>query len=964
MRPIPHLTRFLAAALCTLVGAGGASALATTVPPADPPARPRVELPGLVDPVADPIPADDEVRAGVLDNGLTYYVRANDNPGAKAELRLAIRAGSVDEGTASAGLAHFLEHMLFNGTERYPENELIALLRTFGAQFGADINAYTSFDETVYELSVPARDESLTTALDVLDQWLSHATIDPAQVEAERGVVLDEWRSRTQTVDGRLFDLAAGMYLSNSAYAGRSPIGTAETIAGLSVDELRAYYDAWYRPDNAAVIVVGDIDVDDVVARITEVFGDATARTPAMPARPEVTFPLERDPDYAVLSDADQATVDVEVTLPLPAPDAAEPTAWQASLFDEMIFDILLRRLEADQRAGDAPFDRIGPGTNSFVATLDAPALYAFTDVERATATVRALLEEYERTSRFGFSDAEATLARRSVQAGYDARLEQANSTQDVEFAERYVQSFLTGAPYPAVAVEHERATAIIEGASAEALTERFRARWDNSAPHVIIAAPAGVADRLPSEVEVMALIDGLAERPLAPRAAAPEAPAELMVAPEPVAPTSEEPLREGGLGGFDPFVMSFPNGARVVATPSTIVEGAVAFYGASPGGSSLVADADAVDALFAADIVLASGLGDLGPTELEDVLADRATRVAASITPYRDELGGEASTTDLEALFQLIHLAMTAPGFDPVALTQLQRAVGPVVDNPAVNPAAAGIDALVDTRYGGEVRYTALPTPTEFATLDLAGVERVWDGRFGNAGDWVFAFAGDFDPAVLRDLAERYLGTLPGTPGAETPQDLAVAAPPGVAATTVEAGTGDTASVRMLFSTPAGVADADLEVLGALAQRVLRARLVDVIREELGESYSPGAQIELIMDPGPVVQSYVEVTGAPDRIDGVGDVVIEQLGDLVVGGPSEAEFDRAYAELAEDYQFVTNQDLLDHTTEPLLRPEVAVRSPLERAAALSGLTADDVQAFLGEFLPVDQYVRVVVVPV
>ena len=225
-------------------------------------------LPGLIDLSDDPIPNDDAVRTGTLENGLVFYVRRNDNPGGKADLRLAIRAGSVDELGDETGVAHFVEHMLFNGTEQFPENELIDTLRGFGAAFGADVNAYTTFDETVYTLTVPNADESVETGLNVLEQWLSHATFDETQVVAERGVVLDEWRVRTQSTRGRLFEVAEEMYLTGSPYAGRSPIGTDSSIEGMPRDVLTGYYDAWYRPDNAAIVVVGDIDVDEIVGDI------------------------------------------------------------------------------------------------------------------------------------------------------------------------------------------------------------------------------------------------------------------------------------------------------------------------------------------------------------------------------------------------------------------------------------------------------------------------------------------------------------------------------------------------------------------------------------------------------------------------------------------------------------------------------------------------------------------------
>ncbi len=473
------------------------------------------ELPGLVDASDEPIPDDDAVRTGTLDNGLVYYVRENDNPGAKADMRLAIRAGSVDEFSDESGVAHFVEHMLFNGTEKFPENELIDTLRSFGAAFGADVNAYTTFDETVYTLTVPTAAESVETGLNVLEQWLSHATFDDAQVVAERGVVLDEWRVRTQSTQGRLFEVAQEMYLADTPYGGRSPIGSNTSIESMPQSVLLDYYEQWYRPDNAAIIVVGDIDVDDIVGDIERLFGPAASPPDATSARPDTTFALDDEPDFALHVDPDQQTVDVEVTLPIPATEGSGTLAVRAELIDAMVYDALIRRLDQDVAAGTAPFDDITQGANSFVDTLDAPALYAFTDAARVDDTLVALLDEYERANRFGFTAEETDLARETLRAFIETRYEGRESNQDRDYADTLVDAFLRDAPYPSIDDEYEVVTAILDAVTPEALTLRFRARWSNSAPHVIISTPSGVADRMPDESDVLAAIAATSERPI-----------------------------------------------------------------------------------------------------------------------------------------------------------------------------------------------------------------------------------------------------------------------------------------------------------------------------------------------------------------------------------------------------------------------------------------------------------------
>jgi len=931
-------------------------------PDAPPDATPvGVALPGLLDDSNEKLVNDAAVRVGVLDNGLRYYIRENDNPGGKADMRLAIRAGSVDEFGPSTGVAHFVEHMLFNGTEQFPENELIDVLRSFGAAFGADINAYTSFDETVYELTVPNRDQSMQAGLNILEQWLSHATFDPDQVIAERGVVLDEWRVRTQSIDGRLFEVAERLYLDGTPYEDRSPIGSDESISGMTDTELRQYYDTWYRPDNAAVIVVGDIDVDDVEADIERLFGPAVSRADERTAV-EAELAADVTPAYGLHVDPDQRTVDVEVTLPLPAFDGTGTAAWRLQLTDLIISSALVRRLDQDIAAGTAAFDWIAPGTNSFVEALDAPALYSSTDADRVGATLQALLDEYERAHRFGFTDDEVEVAKSSLRANYDTFYAGRDSAQDVDYADEYVDHFLTGSAYPSIVDEYEVSIGLLDGITAEAVDLRFRARWTNTAPHVIISTPEADADRMPSENDVLARIGGLARRDLAPRGAQRVLPSSLMEQPDGVSPESIDDVLSGGDQFFDPIEIVYPNGVRVILNTNTIVEGRVFFQAASPGGSSLVPDEDVVDALYAADIVTTGGVADFNQAELAQIVAGNDVEVQAWITPYLENFAGSAAAADLDVLMQILHLYMTQPRFDPVALSQLQSQFGPLVDDPASSPDLAAVDALLDARYPGELRYASLPTPDQFATLDLDGVERVWRNRYGNAADWVFVFSGDFDLDDAIDLAGSYLGTLPAT---EPEQwiDVEDPPPPGIVRVTSQAGTGDTASVTLLFTSPIRSVDAQLRVNADVVTEVINARLTDVIRERNGDSYSPYAVSHINTDPDPAIETYISVTGSPDRIEAVADLVVAELADLGADGPSEQEFFNAYAQVEEAYDFVNNGDFITELLDDAIHPALDLDEYLFEYGELSSVSASTTRTYLADHVRADQYIQVVVVP-
>ncbi len=940
---------------------GGVTAEPNVDPATAWPAGPS--LPGLLDSSDEPIPNDGAVRTGMLANGLVYYVRRNDNPGGKADLRLAVRAGSVDELGDETGVAHFVEHMLFNGTEKFPENELIDTLRSFGAAFGADVNAYTTFDETVYTLTVPNADESVETGLNVLEQWLSHATFDDAQVVAERGVVLDEWRVRTQSTRGRQFEVAQELYLPGTPYAGRSPIGTEASIEAMPRRALTGYYDTWYRPDNAAIVVVGDIAVDEIVADIERLFGPAVTPDETSRSRPDTSFDVDLEPDVGLHVDPDQQTVDVEITLPLPAMDGVGTLAVRAEIIDAMIYDVLVRRLRQDLAAGVAPFDDITSGGNDLVDTLDAPALYAFTDAGRVDDTLVSLLDEYERTFRFGFTAGETDLARETIRSFYDTRFEGRESNQDSDYAGTLVESFLGRSAYPSIVDEYTIATSILDAVTPEAMAVRFAARWTNTAPHVIISTPEVVADRIPTEAEVLDTIAATSTRDVEPRGEQRRLPDALMARPEAQAPLSIESVVPQGDALFDPVKLVYPNGATVILNTNKIVEAQVFYQGASPGGSSLVADADVVDALYAADVVTASGLADFNQAELAQITAGADAELDAWIDPYVDHFAGSAATADLEVLLQQLHLYMTRPRADAVALGQVRNRVGPVVADPSSDAAAAGQDALLDARYPGELRYASLPEPDEFATLDLDGVERVWRDRYGDVSDWVFVFSGDFDMDAAQALTDSYLGTLPGSGVTEQWVDAGNPPPPGVIRSEVAAGTGDTASVTMLFTSPIADIDARVRVTADVATELIRARLTDVIREELGESYSPSAVSIVTTDPGPVIETFVFVTGSPERVTSIAELVVAELDDIGENGPSEQEFFNAFARVEEALNFVDNGSFVQELIDDEIHPQRELDDYLFERAELGNVTAATVQGYVDAYVTPEQYIQVTVEP-
>ncbi len=907
---------------------------------------------------------DPAIRTGELDNGLRYLIRDNDNPGARVEMRLVIDAGSVLEDDTQDGGAHFLEHMLFNGTEEFPENELIAVLRSFGAGFGADINAYTSFDETVYQLTMPTEDpEVVATGLDVLDQWLSAATIDQAQVESERGVVLDEWRGSDGSSQGRIFDALQELFLDGTDYEDKDPIGTSDAISATDAEPLRAFYDDWYRPDITTVVVVGDIDVDTIEAGIIERFGPIEARGDS-PDRPEFVVEPSSEPVAMILGDPDVPEGFAQVTLPLTASEAESVEAdYQNSILDAMAFDMIATRLANDALRGDAPFDDARVDSSGFVRSLDAPEILVSADGDALEASTQAVFDEYERVRRFGFSQAEVDRVVATYRTSAESTFEGRDSRQDADFADEYVRHALEGEPIPTADAQFLFTSAVLDRVTPETLAYRFVTRLEEAAPHVLVVVPSSEVDDVADEATFLAQATSMTDRDLEPRADDTGIDGELMEAPEPVEEASSKALSDDPMTGFiDPVVLEFDNGVRVAFNPSEIVEGQVALEARSPGGLAVLDDADVPAADAAGAVVGQSGVATYGPVELDAFLSDKDVALQGSIDAFTEGMFGSAATSDLETLFQLIHLAMTQPRVDPVALDQYLDDELAFAADPAIDPGYAEFVALLEARYD-DPRFL-LPTVDSLNSVTAEDIERVTRDRFGDASDFSFSFSGDFDVDEATDLARRYLGTLPSTGRVETVDFVEPAPPAGIVAEQVNAGDGEQASVAFLFTAPATSERRD-DVVAAVLQEVVTSRLTDVVREELGDSYSPFAVVQVGRGGAPNAETYISNTTGPDLVDDVVAAVLGELDDLRTNGPTPTEFEAASENIRQQLDLFSNEQINDEVLAVFTDPagNASFDEFLQQSSLLSDVTAQDIRDVAASWLPADQYIEVRVLP-
>ncbi|MBI4936094.1 MAG: insulinase family protein [Actinobacteria bacterium] len=946
-RSVRHLAPFVVAAL--LVAACSAS---------DPGVKAVSVAPtGGVD--LGPLALDPDVLTGELDNGLTYFIRSNDRPGGQAELRLAVNAGSALEDEDQSGVAHFLEHMMFNGTEKYEKNAIVDVLQRGGSSFGADVNAYTSYDETVYQLNVSNTDDEIDTGLDILHEWLTAVTLDPAEVERERGVVLGEYRDRELTADGRVSGAIADLYLAGSAYDGRAPIGTEAAISAMTPELLRRFWDDWYRPDNVAVVVVGDIEPDDIERRIEEMFGVAAPRSDVR-ERPALGWPVPDAPRAAVVTDADLVTAAVELALPTEATDASLGSTVVDQITDAVAMTAIADRLRTDISESAAPFNSVDASSSSFVRPLDAPSVYLSANSGDAPAATQSLLDEFARVLQFGLHVDDVDRAVTEIRSFVEADYERRDTVQDANYADSLVAHFLAGSPSPSADVAYAAAVAVLDGLDAAAVNARLTTRFGAGHPVLAVTTTPGV-EGLPDSAALEVEMADLLARPVEDRATVAAGATSLMVAPEP-AEVSDSGRLPSRLDFFiDPSAFTFDNGVTVILNPTDIVDDRIEILGISPGGFSATDPADAPAVWLMNEVNSESGFGDLSQVDVDRILSSSTVDVMPFPSANVEVFNGSSSTDDLELALQTIHLFVTGSNFDEGALERaVDRNLGYVAD-PESDPDLATQIALNDARYGNDPRRRVVLTSEDLAPITADQLARVWQERFGNAADWVYVLSGDFELDTAIDLAARYLGTLPSTGETEERVDVTPPPPAGVVTREVRAGSGDTAQLLVQY-TAASDGSAAERIHADLLTEVLSNRLTERIREELGASYSPSAFVAV--DPGPpaeVVTGF-SISGAPDDMENLAAVLQEELASLRSDGPSPDDLTKAIAVVKEQYGLIDDTEIID-TIVRWLDDDQAIDDYANAYDDVEDVTVDDLRTFIARALPAGQYIQITQLP-
>ncbi|HEX2205313.1 MAG TPA: insulinase family protein, partial [Longimicrobium sp.] len=826
---------------------------------------------------------DTAVVRGRLPNGVAYYVRRNAEPPERAELRLVIDAGSLVEDDDQRGLAHFVEHMAFNGTRRFAKQEIVDYLESIGMRFGPDINAYTSFDETVYQLSLPTDTPGvLEKGLDILEDWATGITFDTAEVRKERGVVVEEWRLG-RGAGARVRDRQFPVLFGGSRYAGRLPIGDVETLRTFDPAALVRFYRDWYRPDLMAVVAVGDFDVRRVEAMIRERFGRIPAAANPRP-RPKFDVPAHEGTRYSIATDPELPSSVVSIVRKVPARTLRTGADYRASIVESLYGGMLDDRLGEITQRPDAPFVNVSSYRGSLLRPVDAYFLAAQVPEGGAERGLGALLTEAERAARHGFTAPELERERADLLRAWEQIYAERGKTPSGQYAGQYTGHFLSGGPLIDIETEYALNRALIPTVTIAEIDAVAREALGRSNRAVLVSGPAATAAPTPERLaavadsaaraEVAAYTEETSEAPLLARA------------PAPGRVVSTRTVDEVGVTEW-----TLSNGIRVLLKPTDYREDEVVLVGRSPGGLSLVPDSLYLDAQVADAAAQVGGLGELSVVDLTRRLAGKAAGAGAGVDELGESVGGYASPRDLETLFQIVYLRMTAPRRDSVAWRAYLERARETLRNRSLSPEGALGDTLHAVLTQGHPRARRL-TSASFDSVSLDRALAIYRERFADAGDFTFYLVGRFSPDSIRPLVETYLGGLPSTGRRETWRDVGVRGPRGIVRKTVRRGLEPQARTALVFEGPVEFDRRTVSLLRTLAD-ALEIRLREQLREELGGTYGVSVSGNAGRDPRPEYQFSVDFGADPARLDELSRVVFAQIDSLKNQGPTERDLQK-----------------------------------------------------------------------
>lgn len=906
-----------------------------------------------------PLPVDSLIRTGKLENGLTYYIRHNEYPPQRANFYIAQKVGSMQEEDNQAGLAHFLEHIAFNGTKNYPgKKTMLNYLESIGVKFGANVNAYTSFDETVYNINdVPVlRSATIDSCLLVLHDWSSFISLKDEQIDEERLVIKEEWRTR-HDAQSRIWDKQLPIIYEGSKYANRMPIGSMDVIDHFPYQVLRDYYHKWYRPDLQGIVIVGDIHVDEVEAKIKEMFADIPK--PVNPAE-RIYFPVADNPApiVAVTTDPENTRTNVALYMKhevMPAAVKNTEKGLYINLLKNMVSSMLSNRFTEIAQKPDAPFTYAYAYDGRFFVskTKDAWTVGAGSKEGKIEETLASMARENERAKKFGFTESELERVKANMLSGYENAYNNRNKRQNGEYVNYCIRNFLDNNPITGMEFLYDYMKKQIPAVTLKEVNDFAKGLVSGNNVVISVTGPEKEGLVYPSKEKLLSVFNNVMAENI--ELYKEKVITEPLIAQKPKAGKIVKTEKDR----FDATVWTLSNGMKVVLKKTDFKDDEISMSSYSYGGTSTIATPDIYNGSIASAVPSIGGLGQFSALDLRKMLAGKNASVRPAVYEWTQSFVGGSSKKDVETLFQLLYLNFTAPRKDEDVFKSTLASMKEQLKNKRANPSSYFGDSINYAMFGNDPRIK----PMEAEDVDKLDYDRIitlYKQLFANPGSFTFTFIGTLDEALLKPLVETYLASLPaGNVEAKYNPANSVPVRKGKILNTFEQEMKTPkASVFNLYS---GTLDYNMKntLTMSVLKQVLDLVFSEAIRDKEGGSYGVGSSSFISRIPEGDSKIYIFFDSDPAKFRKLNDIAIAEFKKIAENGPREKDMQKVKEYMNKKYleDIKRNGYWLGIMDSYFFFKE---DRDTDYVSTLNSITGDDVKTLLGKLLSQGNFIEVI----
>ncbi len=906
-----------------------------------------------------PIPTDPNIKTGKLANGLTWYICKNAVPAKKVELRLAVNAGSVLENENQRGLAHFMEHMGFNGSTHFPKNELVNFLQQSGVQFGADLNAYTSFDETVYILPVPVEDSTmLNKGLTVLEDWAFNNLFDKTEIEKERGVVLEESRLSKGSFE-RMSRQYFPRLFNGSKYAQRLPIGKDDVLKTFKPETLKSFYKSWYRPNQMAVMIVGDVDPAEAIKLVNAHFGKYT-NPPGAPARPAlIPIQARTKPDALVVTDEEATNTFVQVyNFVKPAEKVTTWGGYRKSIIETLVSSLINQRLQELTQKENPPFLFASTGFNPFIRGYSTFSSFAVLSKGTVQDALNALVTETNRARQYGFLGSELERAKAALLNGTEKDYNEREKSASAQLVGQYVNSFLNGTALPGITNRYNFIKQALPGITLAEINEAAKNMPSTANAFTMVQAPAATKAQLPDSAQLLQALVAANNIPL--KAYEEKAVATVLLDKEPTPGKITAETNNEKLGTTN---LTLANGVTISIRPTQFKNDNIQMDAWRVGGFHKYPLADKGNAENAAVLVNQMGVKDISPNDLRKFLAGKTLNVFPYINGDEEGIEGTSSVKDFETFLQLLHLYFTQPRKDETLFRSFISKQKASLEFISKNPQASYQDTMNKIIYNNNPWMRAIPEAADYDKINLDRSMSIYKEIYGNADGMHFTFVGNIDPATAKPLLEKYIGSLPGTPTPHTATDIGARMIKGYTEMAIKRGKAAQAMINLLFEGETPYDRQQQLYLSALLD-ALNIEIIDKLREEMSGMYGGGMSGAIVKRPYGHYSIQATIPCGPENVDKLTEALIGIIKNARDKGPAQKDLDKVKETWKKQYHVNLQQN--DYWLSSLSYAFINQYNPeelMDYEHRVDLITTADLQKVAAQYLTLDNMVKSVLYP-